>query len=439
MVALNPYGAALDATASPTFAGNLLSGQNIINAMTNSGTPVMRYLINWEGIERAVQTTTTTPVNVTGSATITLASIPANFGVGVTVMIEPGLNNKQENVTITALSGNNMTATFAKTHTASSYAVAVIPQTGDTPASSGSPARVQPYDWSVVDDMVTTCQTRGFAIDFVLTNAPFWHLEHLAIDNGNNVSIASDAAAFATILLARYPANTFYSFETANEGFNSALLTSGNASAMFTQMYNLISALRSVIQSASPNTLIGSPAELNKTTANVTAWINGFIAANCPSLVDYVNIHYYNGTSSPVSPNTGEVAFAQWWQQWHTALPTKPLWVTEVGWTLLKNNNGGVPDATLANYIQTLLLSAINSNYVKRVIYYNLGQIAPGNNQNQDFTKLSYKERKGYVRTQPSWPNPPIATTPTIKRRIGGTSAIARRTGVVQTIKRRAS
>lgn len=437
MVAANPYGAAVDSTASAIFAGNLLPTQNIPNAMTNSGASVFRYIINWAGIERAVQTTTTTAVTATGSQTITLASMPSAFFVGTTVIIEPTSSTKREVVTVTAISGNNLTATFAKTHTATSYVVSTNPQTGDTPDSSGSPARVQPYDWSVVDSLVTTAQSKGLLLDFVLTNAPTWHQQALAIDPTNNVSVASDAVTFTNALLSRYAANTFYAFETANEGFNSALLTSSNASSMFSQMYTLVSSIASVVRSLSPQTLVGAPAELNKTSANVSAWINGFIAANCPSLVDYVNIHYYNGNNGPTNPNAGEVSFPTWWAQWKTALPSKPLWVTEFGWTLLKNNNGGVPDATLAQYIQQFILSAISSNYIQRIIYYNLGQIAPGSNQNQDFTKQSYKEWKGYVKTQPNWPNPPIAKTPTIKRRTGTGPVTIRRVGIAPTIKRR--
>lgn len=94
MVALNPYGAALDSTASAISAGNLASGQNIVNAMTNSGTSVFRYLIEWNGIERAVQTTSTTAVSSTGTHTITLSSVPANFVVGLQVFVEPSVSSR---------------------------------------------------------------------------------------------------------------------------------------------------------------------------------------------------------------------------------------------------------------------------------------------------------------------------------------------------------
>jgi hypothetical protein len=406
-MSLNAYGASLDSGGSPNGSGSLFSTSNFLRAINDSGTSRARYQIEWNSIERAVQTTSATAVGSAGSATITLAVVPANFIVGASVLVDAS-GSQQETVAITAQAGLTITATFAKTHSGT-YPVAIIPTAGDTPSSSGSPARVAAYDWSVLDDMITACQSNGLFIDFVLQNAPVWHQTTLSIDASKPIAVAADAATFMTDLYAHLQSafgakNQFYSVEIANEGFNTGLLTSGNASSMFGQMFTLLNTVAPIIRSNSPNTLIGAPAELNQQTTNISAWTTGFFAANCHTLVDYVNFHFYP-TADPDSPTAGLSGFQQWIASWQSAMTAAgsflPIWVTEFGWTM-----GVVGDSNYNAYITTIFNDAVASGGVAAIFLYNLDSIVPALHFNDGSTNTTYRTWKNFIATHPTFTAP---------------------------------
>lgn len=261
------------------------------------------------------------------------------------------------------------------------------------------------YDWTAVDDLVTTANTYGFNITFPIQNAPDWHLTTLVCDPSRNIAIPEDAATFLTQLLQRYPPGTFASVESANEGYNTPNICTG----MFDpQMRDLLAALRPVIDQYSPGTLLGAPADLNAVPSNIAFWIDAFYQSGCQQYVDFLNFHFYPGNHAPDSPASGKEGFTQWWSDFHAASvrygdDARKIRITEIGWTLDNGKNGGVPDDTLAGYITDFLTSAAGSGCVEQVYYFNLGQLAPGKGSKQHFDKASYNAWKDFIATYPTW------------------------------------
>jgi hypothetical protein len=124
------------------------------------------------GLVTAVATTTTGSVSSTGSQTVGLAIMPDSLYVGGQFTIDSG--GPQETVTITAISGLNVTATFANTHSSGVAAVATLASTAQA-YSAILEAGVLPFsnlypDVVVLDEQSTLYGTTAPApINFTCT------------------------------------------------------------------------------------------------------------------------------------------------------------------------------------------------------------------------------------------------------------------------------
>lgn len=396
----NAYGACLFSTGDASSRGNIFGESNFLLSILDSNVSQVRFQIPWESIERPVQSTSQTTI-AAGVRTIVIdAPIPANFANGVHVNV--GVGSSQEEVTITTWSSPNLTATFAKAHTGP-YPVMVIPQDGDTPDSCGSPARVQAYDWTAVDDYVRVCQGFGLYCVFVIQNAPDWHIETLAIDGSNTVAKAADSATFTTALMQRIitiDKAPIQVLEVANEGFNSGLLTSGNAASMFSQMVTLMTSIRTSALAVQDTLVIGAPCALTLNGTNMSAWVNGFFDAGCHLLTDYGAFHFYP-PRGPDDPDVGKAGFNALVAIWESAEAARgltfPVKITEVGWTM-----STVGDATYNGYLTTLIADYIAHPLLSALYHYDLDAIVPGTHFNDGSTNTSYVTWKNAVAASPS-------------------------------------
>lgn len=261
------------------------------------------------------------------------------------------------------------------------------------------------YLWRQVDDFVTLTKAKTLLPTFVIQNPPSWRTVPLACNAGHFVPDPTQIGAFAALLCQRYP-GAFYSIEVNNEGFNA-----GNLCAdMFTkQLLPSLQAVKQGITQHSPGTLVGGPAQLANGSANATQWWQLFYQAGCHTYCDYLNFHYYPG-GSPDSADPGHCTFLDRVKiitdaQTQSHDTGRPVWLTEVGWKRLNSagTNGGVPDGTLATYITKLLKEAEASGMVKKVIYFNLADLAPGSGANQNFGLQCYGAWAGYIAAHPQW------------------------------------
>lgn len=395
----HPYG------ASYAGGGNPIGNSGTVTAMQHSTPPAnyFRWQIDWRNIENPVSTTLATAVTTTGSQTVTVNAWLAGFANGNQILF--GTSKHGEYITITGSNQANktITATFGQTHLVGDPVSAAQP--GDNPLSS--PSTVLPYDWSLIDDLVTVSQANGFHIIFPIQSAPPWHQEPLSSDATRGVPVPADAAFFLKQLLLHTGPGIFFSIEANNEGFGGSSVDLGQ----FTnQMIPTLQQMRPIVEQYSPGTLFGAPAELDNTITNATQWWNNFYSTGAYTYVDYGNIHFYPG-GDPDTAGAGKCTFLQRLsiitqaQTNNNAPHSLPIWLTEWGWTRLNSagTNGGVPDATLATYITKLLTEAMNSGMMQRVTYFNLGDIAPGTGSTQNFSTLAFQAWANFINQHPTW------------------------------------
>lgn len=415
--ATNPYGGSLDSGGNATTAATPIENSNILYVMGLMGAAWIRYQVEWSSIELAIQTTVATAISA-GSRKVTPASM-TGITTSIQLIIDQGLST-QETITPSATTSITFTATFAQSHSAG-FTVTIVPLAGDNPTSA--PTHVQPYNWSVVDDYLTQATAKGMSAVFVVQNAPTWHLSGAIAPNKPYLT-PSDTNTFLQALTTRYngsgangaPAASFAAIELGNEGYDDI---GSPANASDGQLVaQLLATCYSTIKTNNPSTLVGCAAMLqpngNKPASHFTTWVDDFYGDNVQGLgttngknyCDYMNFHFYNGNSSPDVAANGGANFTQMFQAVQSAMAThsdgsKPIWVTEVGWTLLKNTNGGVADSTLSGYIQTLLTEAMNSGYIQRLFYYDIGSLNPGVHNTSP--TQSYNTYAAFITQYPTW------------------------------------
>ena len=263
------------------------------------------------------------------------------------------------------------------------------------------------YLWAQVDDFVTLTKTHNLLPTFVVQSAPTWRQATLYGATGHTIPDPAQIGPFVDLLTKRYPPGTFYSIEINNEGYSTGTVL---LPQFTTQLLPSLQAVKPILARNSPTTLLGGPAELNNHTANAAQWWQYFYQSGCHHLCDYVNMHYYGPSGGPDVARAGEDTFLQRIKAVTDAQATyhatgQPLWLTEWGWKRLNaaGTNGGIPDSQLAGNITKLLNEAMNSKIVAKVIYFNLGDLAPGNGTSQNFGLQSYAAWAGFIAAHPQW------------------------------------
>ena len=263
------------------------------------------------------------------------------------------------------------------------------------------------YNWAQVDDLVNNAgKPNNLLLTFIIQNPPAWRQVPLICDAGKLVPDPNQIGTFVDVLTKRYPPGTFFSIEVNNEGYNTGNL----CAAMFSQqLLPSLQAVRPIIARNTPTTLLGGPADLDNSPVNTIPWWQLFYQAGCHKYCDYLNIHFYPGgspdDSSPTHSSLQQRIKAVTDQQAIFHDTGRPIWITETGWTRLNaaGTNGGVDPATIGTYITTLLTESMNSGIVKKVIYFNLNDIAPGAGASQNFTLPCYTAWANFISAHPQW------------------------------------
>jgi Glycosyl hydrolase catalytic core len=88
---------------------------------------------------------------------------------------------------------------------------------------------------------------------------------------------------------------------------------------------------------------------------------------------DFLNFHYYAHGGDPRLSSSDHPSFDTEWQAIHAVFPTKPIWVTEVGWTT-KPLAGIQPVSpqTQATYLQYVSQEAAASAAIQRIFWFTI-------------------------------------------------------------------
>ena len=261
------------------------------------------------------------------------------------------------------------------------------------------------YDWSTTDDLVKTAQANKLLIVFPIQNAPPFAAVPL-VGTSHMIPDPKKIGPFVDALTRHYPPGTFHALEINNEGYSTGTVL---LSQFTTQLLPSLQAVRPIIEQNTPGTLLGGPADLNDNPTNTVTWWQYFYQAGCHTFCDYLNFHFYPG-SSPDDSSATHASLSQRIkaitdQQAAHQDTRRPVWITETGWKRLNaaGTNGGVDPTTLGGYITTLLTESMNSGVVKRVIYFDLNNIAPGQGSNQNFSLPCYTAWEGFIAAHPQW------------------------------------
>lgn len=235
--------------------------------------------------------------------------------------------------------------------------------------------RMQPqpgqYDWGFHDEMVDQMTARGINIIGVLNGpTPGW----ATLGNPANDFYPPNPqqfAEFAGAVVARYKDRVRY-WEVWNEPDNARYWKPApNAAAYAT----LLKAVYPAIKAADPRAQVLAAGLVSPEPA--TSFLQTLADNGAWGAFDIISIHPY---TDPRSPEEGQIAVAGVGQVRALAerLGAKPIWATEYGWSTGPGDRGGnlVDAQTQANYLVrgAVLLRAAG---VERVLWYNLKDTAP--------------------------------------------------------------
>src|SRR6185312_1729701 len=250
-------------------------------------------------------------------------------------------------------------------------------ETGFDP-TTGAPI----YDFSREDDCVSKCNAVNINVVFTLQNPPAWRCYGWAGPvppktdpvpcDSKNWATPGNAAQFASDVATRYngitinpsthkPYGFIASIESANEGYDDGQSScqDGHFAVPMQQ------AVYTAVKAASPNCLVGAPAQLQLGKTHAQNWIQNFYNSGGGGFADYHQLHFYPGQRGPNVDDNQHATLAQYAGYVVTAATTNTtgqsfnpqIWVTETGFA--ENNmdgSTGTPCYPLSSYAQQACL-----------------------------------------------------------------------------------
>jgi hypothetical protein len=255
-------------------------------------------------------------------------------------------------------------------------------------------------------------------LDFAIQNAPRWHLTQSC--NGQAIlPRAVDMAQFATLLATRYNGQNGHgyidSYEIGNEEFDNYwnIDQAHSAPCRAASYYGpVLKAGYQAIKAASPQAMVGMFGLWWEDTAHIHNYLQWLYRNGYGQDFDYANFHYYICNRDPSVISGSQPSFDSEWQTIHTVMSqngdgNKPIWVTEVGWTISSINQEGtcsVTPQTQADYLNYVLTEAKNSHVVAKVFWYTLRSDTDGMNILPPSGPLpAYTALQTFINQYPQW------------------------------------
>jgi hypothetical protein len=247
------------------------------------------------------------------------------------------------------------------------------------------------YNWSVYDNVVRTATESGLLLLPVLDDSPAW-----AAPTGASLPSSPGAyAAFVGAAVARYgpggafwranphlPARPLVWYELWNEPY----FAEGNRDPGVYARLAQAATIAGRAANPSARFLIEGDTSYQTSGGGQSDWIAGMYAA-VPDLGKYFDalaVHPYGGDPAIYTPQGDTAEQPGRIEQAHGELAahgdgSKPIWVTEIGWSTCSGADVCVSEAQQAAYLHELLELARTTwrSYVRAVFVYQLRDMAP--------------------------------------------------------------
>ena len=254
------------------------------------------------------------------------------------------------------------------------------------------------FNWSELDSAVALANANNIHITFPLQDAPDWALSQTC----QGVPFLPNAATFADFaqtVAQRYNGHNGHgyidSYEVGNEEFDNVWVGTWEKSIPCRQpnFYGpILKAAYKAIKAQSPKALVGMFGLLWSNTEHIRTYMEGLYNQGYGAYFDFANFHYYRcgineGSSDPSVTSPGSYpkgdypSFNLEWQIMHDVMVrnhngSKPIWVTETGWTtsgLYQSAQCIVTPDQQAQYLSYVTNNAMNSHVVQHVFWYTIG------------------------------------------------------------------
>ena len=226
------------------------------------------------------------------------------------------------------------------------------------------------YDWGQLDTVVAAMNTAGIHLDF-----PLECFESPGSTCFGNPYVPSptEMAAFATQLAMRYDGRHGHgiieAFEIGNEEYDFYSPSSYGP---------ILQAGYQAIKAVYPQAIVGMYGSFTSSLSQTRDLMTTIYATGYGSYMDFMNFHYYNGGNDPAVTVGDHPSFDLKWQTMQAiaaqyGFANKPIWVTEVGWTI--SPLPGILAVSLqlqAQYLTYVMSEAANSGGIKRVFWFTI-------------------------------------------------------------------
>ena len=226
------------------------------------------------------------------------------------------------------------------------------------------------YDWGQLDTVVAAMNAAGIHLDFPLEC--FESPGSTCFGNPYEPS-PTEMAAFATQLAMRYDGKHGHgiieAFEIGNE--ENDFYSPSSYGPILQAGYQAIKAVY-------PQAIVGMYGSFTSSLSQTRDLLTTIYATGYGSYMDFMNFHYYNGGNDPAVTVGDHPSFDLKWQTIQAiaaqyGFANKPIWVTEVGWTI--SPLPGILAVSLqlqAQYLTYVMSEAANSGGIKRVFWFTI-------------------------------------------------------------------
>lgn len=226
------------------------------------------------------------------------------------------------------------------------------------------------YDWGQLDTVVAAMNTAGIHLDFPLEC--FESPGSTCFGNPYEPS-PTEMAAFATQLAMRYDGKHGHgiieAFEIGNEEYDFYSPSSYGP---------ILQAGYQAIKAVYPQAIVGMYGSFTSSLSQTRDLMTTIYATGYGSYMDFMNFHYYNGGNDPAVTIGDHPSFDLKWQTMQAiaaqyGFANKPIWVTEVGWTISPlPGRLAVSPQLQAQYLTYVMSEAANSGGIKRVFWFTI-------------------------------------------------------------------